>query len=353
MMDTAKDIQYQTMTLGNLRQSLLTPIKNAGLQLRSFVIENLSIDPGSNMNAWKNGTRWLSVTDKDKNKAKVCISKHVWKRAVDNGYEISTDVSIDVAINGLSLDKWYQVQIDAMAIRVSGQSQLEALRDSIIKYCESKGYFDRTKRPLPVIVRNIAIVTTKNSTIESDITKQIGIKPSFIEAYRFNGKADDLCLLLKSIVSKNRYDIICLYRGGREDEYMFVFSDPSVVDQVVKSPIAVVSALGHERDIPPIQLVVDAGFASPSKFATSIRHRNDAALEQAQKYTKDIIVHYKNYLAAIDNDLLLTIGPINSIVSDIEQKQSASRHKRTIAVIVFFFILILGFVIFYFIATKG
>ena len=155
-------------------------------------------------------------------------------------------------------------------------------------YCETKGYFNRIKKPLPVIVRNIAIVTTKNSTIESDITKQIGINPSFIDAYRFNGKADDLSALLKTIISKNRYDIICLYRGGREDEFMFVFSDPVVIDQVVKSQVPVVSALGHERDVPPIQLVVDAGFASPSKFATSIRHRNEAAFERAQKYTKDI-----------------------------------------------------------------
>ena len=137
-MEAVKGVKYQKMTLGNFRQTLLSPIKDTGLQLRSFVIEHLSIDSGSNLNAWKNGSRWLNVTDKDKNKAKVCIPKHVWNRAVDNGYEINNDAAIDVAINGLSLDKWYQVQIDAMAIRVSGQSRFEALRDSIISIVRPK-----------------------------------------------------------------------------------------------------------------------------------------------------------------------------------------------------------------------
>jgi hypothetical protein len=78
-----------------------------------------------------------------------------------------------------------------------------------------------------------------------------------------------------------------------------------------------------------------------------IRCRNDTALEQAQIYTKDITVNYKNYLATLEKLLLLTFGTINAIVAGIELKQSAERYKLTIAVIAFVFIPILGIVVFY------
>lgn len=337
------------LTLEALRESVLSPVKDIGLQFRSFVIENLSIDRNCNLKLWENsGLRWITVTDSNNYKTKIRINNNVWKRAIEQGYEISNDVSIDVTIDSLSLDKWCQLEIVAMAVRVSGQSQMEAIRESINKHCIKKGYFQRTKRPLPVIVRKVAIVTSKQSNIESDITNQIGIKKTFIDSYRFNGKADDLCLLIHKLANMNQHDLICLYRGGREDEYMFVYSDTVVLDEIVKSPIPIVSALGHEQDIPPVQGVVDMGFASPSKFALYIKELNNSALGWTEYFAEDINKYFKKYLLNLENSILKNLSDINNDASSMKENYEKKKYSRNITIIALISIILLSLIIAYF-----
>ncbi len=349
-MQPAAKTNYPTLTLGDLRASLTKPLSKIGLQLKGVVLENLSIDPNSNLRPWQNGNRWIVASDPSGHKARVCVSGSVWQRAQDKGFKITKDAAIDVAVNGLSMDKWMQLQIDALAIRVSGQSKLEAKRESIVRYCEQNGYFVRNKKAMPIIIRKVAIITTENSSIESDITRQICIKDSFMDAHRFNGKPDDLARWVKRLSLLAEHDIICLYRGGREDESMFVFSDPCVLDAIVQSYIPVVTALGHERDVPPVQMVADMGFASPTKFATYVRNKNDTALKQARQYLDQIHTHFDRYLSTLEKSTLVSMGNIDRIASSLSQAHGAKQNRKHIIVTILMAVFILALVVAFFMA---
>ncbi len=339
--------QFQQILLTDLRASLTSPVSEIGNRFRSFVIENLSIDPNCSLKPWKNGSRWLTVTDNAKGKAKVVVSSDIWHRAVQSGYTITNDISIDVAIESLFLDKRMQIQINAMAIRVSGQSQMEAKRDAINQYCINKNYFNRKKVPIPVIITRIAIITTKYSDIESDITKQTGLKKGLITSYRFDGTPEGLQKTLVNIIGKQKYDIITLYRGGREDESMFVFSDPVVLDEIVKSPVPIASALGHERDIPPVQRVVSLGCASPSKFALYVKERNDQAWAEAYQLTKEINYNFNSYLEKLKGHVFQQYTEITNITAELQRLAEQKRHRRNMVVVILFAVIALTFVIWY------
>ncbi len=338
---------FKSFTIPDLRRALCDPLESASLQFRGWVIENLSIDPNSNLKPWKNGTRWVTVSDTNKNKTKVCIPDSVWRRAVGRGYNISKDVSIDLALESISIDKWMQLEIEAMAVRVSGQSKLEALREKICNYCEQKGYFNRIKKSLPIFIRKIAIVTTENSTIGSDITNTIGMHIKHIADHRFDGTAPDLKRTIENL-SKQDFDLIALYRGGREDEFMFVFSDPIVLDAIVSSPVPVITAIGHERDSPPVQMVADMGFASPSKFADFVRQRNLDTIKTVLLTMDKIDGHLMNYLAILESHLLRTSGAIGHMAGQLEKAAELNKHRRNMKATIAIFVLILLAILYYF-----
>ena len=339
----------QLLTLENLRQSLSTPIQEVGAHFRTFVIENLSVDRNRSIfkPQGKLGKRWITVSDDNNHKARVCIGPDVWRRAGDKGYRITDAVSIDVAIDKLWMDKWHQVVIEALAVRVSGQSQTEARREQINDYCARKGYFDRDKKSLPFLVFRVAIVTSRQSTIESDITNQIGLKKSLVDSYRFNGKADDLASLIHHL-DKENYDVICLYRGGREDDAMFVFSDEAVLDEIVNARTPIVTALGHEQDIPPVQLVADKGYASPSRFAVEIREHNLRARKNICERSSLIYYYFKEYLVDLKRAIYEDNSQIHSMASAIKWRHEKRKHSRNTILIIVISLAIIAAIVFFF-----
>jgi hypothetical protein len=340
MQDKA-DATYETLSLDDLRRAISEQMSEIGQRFRGMVIETLSIDPSSRFSAGKNGSRWLNVTDKSGNKCKLCIPPAVWSRAANRGYVITKEVAVDVVLSCLGLDRWMQLEIEALAIRVAGQSKIEALRAKIISHCEQRNYFNRHKKILPVIIRKVAIISTDNSTISSDITHQIGIRKDLIDDCRFDGTAALLKNLICDLSRRGEYDILVLYRGGREDEFMFVFSDPIVLDAVVQSRVPVVTALGHERDNPPVQSVADMGFASPTRFAEFVRQRNENALNQAALCLQNVEHYYRNYLLAVENSAQILIATIDGIAADLIRKHDAGKHRRDLLLTIFIAALIL------------
>lgn len=340
-----KEKNYQELSLAEIRNAFSSPAKEIGERYRGFVIENLSIDPNSVFKTWKNGIRFISVSDENAGHAVVSVSRDVWQRALDNGYNVTNEVSIDVAIETLYVNKRMQLQIAALAIRVTGQSQLEARRDAINDYCEQRGYFTRKKIQCPAIITRIAIISTEGSTIESDITRQIGLRKDRISSYRFDGTPEELKKLLASVIAKQRYDIICLYRGGREDEAMFVYSDPMVLDTIVASKIPIASALGHERDVPPVQRVVSLGCASPSKLALFVRERNDQAQAEAWQLMREINTGFKSYLKSLKHHAFKKYSEIKEAAAKLKRLNDQRKHRRNMTMLAVVAVAVVAFVI--------
>ena len=75
-------------------------------------------------------------------------------------------------------------------------------------------------------------------------------------------------------------------RGGGSKEDLWAFNDEGVAREIVKSPVPVISAIGHEIDITIADLVADVRAATPS-MAAEIAVREKGELKEDLSYLKE------------------------------------------------------------------
>lgn len=162
------------------------------------------------------------------------------------------------------------IHIKVLDIKEVGISEKQALINRLDHFIESNNYVC-TKRALPVLVTSVLAITSSNSKIEDDITQNIGLMKNKVTIKK--------CATPKEIseqINENhsKFDLIVLYRGGHDDASMDKFSSECVIEAIMNSSVPVCSALGHHRDKPYIEKIVDYVYATPSSFALEIRKHN-------------------------------------------------------------------------------
>jgi exodeoxyribonuclease VII large subunit len=150
------------------------------------------------------------------------------------------------------------------------QLQLENLKQ---KYKDLK-YFDN-KRSFPKNIKAIGIITAKNGAALQDILFVLNSNKFNGNIYIKNSPVQGIeCP--KGICSSIRYfnefrdkqnnfvDLIMITRGGGSIDDLMGFSDPSVIEEIYKSKIFTMSAVGHEIDNMLSDYVADIRAPTPS-----------------------------------------------------------------------------------------
>jgi len=157
------------------------------------------------------------------------------------------------------------------------QKQLENLKE---KY-QKMGYFIN-KKPFPNNIKSIGIVTAKDGAALQDILfvlksnkfeGQIYIKNSpvqgvdcpkgicsginFFNQFNQSNHSD-------TEDTKNKVDLIMITRGGGGIDDLMGFSHPDVIEEIYKSKIFIMSAVGHEVDNMLSDFVADIRAPTPS-----------------------------------------------------------------------------------------
>ncbi|HRN86338.1 MAG TPA: exodeoxyribonuclease VII large subunit [Candidatus Dojkabacteria bacterium] len=146
---------------------------------------------------------------------------------------------------------------------------LELLKDQL----EKEGLFDPTrKRPLPALIKNIALITAKSSAAESDFLKILkenntGISIDFYPV-SVQGKHSVGEILSALQIAQNKgYDCIVMIRGGGSLEDLSSFNDEKISKAIFASKTPTLVAVGHERDESIAELVSDVRASTPSQAA--------------------------------------------------------------------------------------
>lgn len=188
------------------------------------------------------------------------------------GNEIPSNASYDILIESLSVSPFGTITITVGGIKETGISERELLKRRLTKYCEKHKFFDRKKKEMPHLVTSILALTSQYSEIHDDLLSNLTLHPSRVNVVN--------CKDTKEIASyiddakANDYDLIVLYRGGREDEAMSMFSSEEIINAITKSNIPVCAALGHDMDIPFIYSIADKTYSTPSAFGKAISAHN-------------------------------------------------------------------------------
>ncbi len=186
----------------------------------------------------------------------------------ENGMEVICNVQVSVYEKGGT----YQLNVKHIEPKGVGAHALalEQLKEKLLK----EGLFDpERKRQLPFLPSKIGVVTSPTGAAIKDVLKVIDSRfPNIhvlVSPARVQGgsAAIEIIKALEILYKIKDLDLIILTRGGGSKEDLWVFNDENVARTIVKSPVPLISAIGHEIDITISDLVADVRAATPSNAA--------------------------------------------------------------------------------------
>lgn len=175
--------------------------------------------------------------------------------------------------------------------------ELEILKE---KY-KNLGYFNN-KKEFPKKIKSLGIITAKDGAALQDIlfvlnsnkfTGHIYVKNSPVQGIDC---PKGICTGIKYF-NDNKVDLIMITRGGGSIDDLMGFSHPSVIEEIAKSKIFTMSAVGHEIDNMISDYIADIRAPTPSIGAEIICKNcinyNEIIKKYKEKldYSKEIILN--------------------------------------------------------------
>jgi len=167
-----------------------------------------------------------------------------------------------------------EYQIICEHIEPHGLGALQLAFDQLKKKLHAEGLFDPgRKRPLPALPRKIGIVTSLEGAAIRDILKvlrrrhpnaHVVIRPARVQG---EGAAADIARGLQALGRVAGVDVIIAGRGGGSVEDLWAFNEEVVARAIARSPVPVISAVGHEVDVTIADFVADLRAPTPSAAA--------------------------------------------------------------------------------------
>lgn len=153
-----------------------------------------------------------------------------------------------------------------------GIGELELAFRQLRDRLSAEGLFDDTrKRPIPVIPRRIALITSPSSAAVRDMIQvitrrwppaRIIVVPVRVQG---DGADEEIAMALRNVHRIPGVDVVITGRGGGSLEDLWCFNTEIVARAIAACRIPVVAAVGHEIDVSIADLVADRRALTPSE----------------------------------------------------------------------------------------
>ena len=165
-------------------------------------------------------------------------------------------------------------QLYVSALRSAGLGDLYIRLEELKRKLEAEGLFDPgLKKPLPLVPRKVAVVTSRSGAALHDILNVSRMRHPSIPivlipvAVQGTGAGAEIAEGIRKANEETDADVIIVGRGGGSPEDLWCFNDEAVVRAVAASRKPVVSGVGHEVDTSLCDLAADVRASTPSNAA--------------------------------------------------------------------------------------
>jgi exodeoxyribonuclease VII large subunit len=176
---------------------------------------------------------------------------------------------------------WYtkngSYTLSAREIRQVGVGELLARLEALKTLLAAEGLFDsENKVALPLLPRKIGLICGRNTDAERDVVENAKRRwPAVqfeIREVTVQGAAavSEVSAALAELEALADVDVIIITRGGGSFEDLLPFSDEGLVRLAAKCSTPIVSAIGHEKDSPLLDLVADFRASTPTDAAKRV-----------------------------------------------------------------------------------
>lgn len=266
------------MTLNEFIISIKNDFSKLETIYRGLVITELSLPNFSKNTSRDYNSNYYVDAYNNKQNIKLLIPISVLNTAIQLGHNVNENVSVDVTIDIISVDFKSTILIKISKIIESGISEQIIFLRGLSEYCNTNKLFDRTKKPMPSLIKKIALITTINTNTEKDIVSNLDYKNEVVSC-KVNPTSNDIAKQILYCQNLD-FDMIILYRGGHEDQSMNIYSDIPVLNAIHNSKHHVGVALGHEIDTPFVYKIADSNYSTPTNLAQIVNEINTSKLNE-------------------------------------------------------------------------
>ena len=176
---------------------------------------------------------------------------------------------------------WYtkngSLSFSAREIRQVGVGELLARLEALKNQLAGEGLFDSDRKvALPLLPKVIGLICGRNTDAEKDVVENAKRRwPSVqfeIREVTVQGAAavTEVSDALRELEANKDVEVIIITRGGGSFEDLLPFSDEGLVRLAASCETPIVSAIGHEKDSPLLDLVADYRASTPTDAAKRV-----------------------------------------------------------------------------------
>lgn len=176
---------------------------------------------------------------------------------------------------------WYtkngSLTLSAREILHVGVGELLARLEALKNLLAEQGLFDSDRKvDLPLLPAKVGLICGRNTDAERDVVENAKRRwPSVVFEIRevtVQGAAavTEVSQALRELEADSEVDVIIITRGGGSFEDLLPFSDEGLVRLAASCVTPIVSAIGHEKDSPLLDLVADFRASTPTDAAKHV-----------------------------------------------------------------------------------
>ncbi len=187
---------------------------------------------------------------------------------LENGLEVVAEAEVSIyPARG-------DIQLIVRSLEPRGVGALQLAFEQLRKRLQAAGLFDEErKRPIPTFPKRIGLVTSPTSAAVRDVLKvaakrfpatPILISPTLVQG---DEAPVQIARAIERLADQPDIDVILVVRGGGSLEDLWAFNSKEVARAIGKSPIPIVTGVGHETDVTIADLIADVRSPTPSAAA--------------------------------------------------------------------------------------
>ena len=255
---------------------------------------------------YASGHWYFTIKDENSQISAVCFkwaNQHI-KFVPEDGKEFVCCGQVSV------YEKQGTYQINIRYLEPKGKGAQAVALEQLKEKLQKEGLFAiEKKRPLPFLPRKIGIATSPTGAAVKDIIKVIGRRfentEIIISPTRVQGDEapKEIVRALDRLYGIKDLDLIILARGGGSAEDLWVFNEEIIARKISKSPVPLISAVGHEIDVTIADLVADMRAATPSMAAEIAVREKEELLSLLNSLGQRINSSLVNRISIIQNEL--------------------------------------------------
>ena len=167
--------------------------------------------------------------------------------------------------------------MSAKEIRQVGVGELLARLEALKEKLAEEGLFSSDRKiDLPRLPNKVGLICGRNTDAEKDVVENARRRwPAVqfeIREVTVQGAAAvvEVSAALAELEADSDVDVIIITRGGGSFEDLLPFSDESLIRLAASCATPIVSAIGHEKDAPLLDLVADYRASTPTDAAKRV-----------------------------------------------------------------------------------